>query len=162
MFQSLSPKLCEILQARLKDRRGALNSSRASVRALHLEPEFKQKNPHNNPDTVEHSMELQYFLETEEREEKVQNQTTPTVQESTGHTNTEVERISHTHKNRLALYETETHTRPGVPVYIMFFSAAPSQFSFGIPALDIHRPLLIFTPLENMREEGFIVEPFDL
>ncbi|XP_053490511.1 transcription factor E2F8 isoform X1 [Ictalurus furcatus] len=88
-MKSLSPKLCEILQARLKDHRGALNSSRASVRALHLEPEFKQKKPHNNPDTVEHSMELQYFLETEEREEKVQNQTTPTVQESTGHTNTE-------------------------------------------------------------------------
>lgn len=90
-FQSLSPKLCEILQARLKDRRGALTSSRASARALHLEPEFN-KTPHNNPNTLEHNTELQHFLETEEREEKSQNHTqaTPTPQDTNGHTNTEV------------------------------------------------------------------------
>ncbi|KAM9461247.1 transcription factor E2F8 [Clarias gariepinus] len=86
--KSSSPKLCEILQARLKDRRGALNSSRASARALHLEPEFN-KTPHNNLDTVVHSMELQHFLETEEREEKIQSQATPTPHDSTGHASTE-------------------------------------------------------------------------
>lgn len=92
VFQSSSPKLCEILQARLKDRRGALNSSRASARALHLEPEFN-KTPHNNLDTVVHSMELQHFLETEEREEKIQSQATPSPHDSTGHASTEVERV---------------------------------------------------------------------
>lgn len=35
-----SPKLCEILQARLKARRGAQLTSRPSPRALHLDPEF--------------------------------------------------------------------------------------------------------------------------
>lgn len=107
MFQSLSPKLCEILQARLKDCRGALNSSRASARALHLEPEFNKKN-HNKPDTVEQNMELQHFLETEEREEKIQNQATPTLQDSTGHTNAEVERISraHTKEQPNTIYKT--------------------------------------------------------
>lgn len=90
MFQSLTPKLCEILQARLKDRRGALNSSRASARALHLEPEFNET-PHNNPNTVEHGTELQHCLETEER---TKNQATPTLQDSTGHADSEVARIT--------------------------------------------------------------------
>lgn len=35
-----SPKLCEILQARLKARRGGLLTNRPSPRALHLDPEF--------------------------------------------------------------------------------------------------------------------------
>ncbi|XP_056135000.1 transcription factor E2F8 [Lampris incognitus] len=39
-FKDTSPKLCEILQARLKARRGGLLSSRPSPRALHLDPEF--------------------------------------------------------------------------------------------------------------------------
>ncbi|KAE8297693.1 Transcription factor E2F8 [Larimichthys crocea] len=37
-FKDTSPKLCEILQARLKARRGAQLSSRPSPRALHLDP----------------------------------------------------------------------------------------------------------------------------
>ncbi|XP_067426549.1 transcription factor E2F8 isoform X1 [Thunnus thynnus] len=39
-FKDTSPKLCEILQARLKARRGGQLSSRPSPRALHLDPEF--------------------------------------------------------------------------------------------------------------------------
>ncbi|KAM6979608.1 transcription factor E2F8 [Aplochiton taeniatus] len=35
-----SPKLCEILQARMKARRGGLLTNRPSPRALHLDPEF--------------------------------------------------------------------------------------------------------------------------
>lgn len=61
-----SPKLCEILQARLKARRGGLLSSRPSPRALHLDPEFV-----NTPgsavanQTLEPSVET--FLEKEEK-----------------------------------------------------------------------------------------------
>lgn len=114
VFQSLSPKLCEILQARLKDRRGTLSSSRASARALHLEPEFN-KTPHNNPDMVEHSMELQHFLETEEGEEKTQNNTqaTPTLQDSNGHTNTEVKTHTQEHNPRKTLDQ-------GFPDFLFF------------------------------------------
>ncbi|KAM6942574.1 transcription factor E2F8 [Xenentodon cancila] len=39
-FKDSSPKLCEILQARLKARRGTQLTSRPSPRALHLDPEF--------------------------------------------------------------------------------------------------------------------------
>ncbi|KAM9410435.1 transcription factor E2F8 isoform 1-T2 [Pholidichthys leucotaenia] len=39
-FKDTSPKLCEILQARLKARRGSQLISRPSPRALHLDPEF--------------------------------------------------------------------------------------------------------------------------
>ncbi|XP_061593829.1 transcription factor E2F8 [Cololabis saira] len=39
-FKDSSPKLCEILQARLKARRGPQLTSRPSPRALHLDPEF--------------------------------------------------------------------------------------------------------------------------
>ncbi|XP_029947863.1 transcription factor E2F8 [Salarias fasciatus] len=39
-FKDASPKLCEILQARLKARRGGELTSRPSPRALHLDPEF--------------------------------------------------------------------------------------------------------------------------
>lgn len=64
-FKDVSPKLCEILQARLKSRRVHL-SSRPSPRALHLDPEFL-----NCPSaaaanqTPEQSLEA--FLEREEK-----------------------------------------------------------------------------------------------
>ncbi|MCI4383801.1 hypothetical protein PGIGA_G00030930 [Pangasianodon gigas] len=147
---SLSPKLCEILQARLKDRRGALSSSRASARALHLEPEFN-KTPHNNPDTVEHSMELQHFLETEEREEKMQSQVTPTLQDSTGHTNTETliptgYLIPISQQPLLSFKETSTSSGETnkTPTYIYRTptagSIAPSPQEFTPSPLPVHRP----------------------
>ncbi|XP_062869037.1 transcription factor E2F8 isoform X2 [Trichomycterus rosablanca] len=96
--KSTSPKLCEILQARLKTRRGAPSSSRASARALHLDPEFNQT-PQNKPGAVEPSMDLQHFLEKEEHEESTQNtpapilqihqRNSPTVQDLPAHTHTE-------------------------------------------------------------------------
>ncbi|MCJ8738028.1 hypothetical protein PDJAM_G00030960 [Pangasius djambal] len=148
--KSLSPKLCEILQARLKDRRGALSSSRASARALHLEPEFN-KTPHNNPDTVEHSMELQHFLETEEREEKMQNQVTSTLQDSTGHTNTETliptgYLIPISQQPLLSFKETPTSSGETnkTPTYIYRTptagSIAPSPQEFTPSPLPVHRP----------------------
>ncbi|CAK6971531.1 transcription factor E2F8 [Scomber scombrus] len=66
-FKDASPKLCEILQARLKARRGGQLSSRPSSRALHLDPEFV-----NTPggaavahQTLEQSLET--FLDREDR-----------------------------------------------------------------------------------------------
>ncbi|XP_031704495.1 transcription factor E2F8 [Anarrhichthys ocellatus] len=61
-----SPKLCDILQARLKARRGSQLSSRPSPRALHLDPEFV-----NTPggaaahQTLEQALET--FLDREDR-----------------------------------------------------------------------------------------------
>ncbi|XP_075933984.1 transcription factor E2F8 [Anarhichas minor] len=61
-----SPKLCEMLQARLKARRGSQLSSRPSPRALHLDPEFV-----NTPggaaahQTLEQALET--FLDREDR-----------------------------------------------------------------------------------------------
>lgn len=68
--QGVSPKLCEILQARLKARRGGMVSSRPSPRALHLDPEFtkapeNQASPSANGQPLEHSVET--FLDKEER-----------------------------------------------------------------------------------------------
>ncbi|XP_041917365.1 transcription factor E2F8 isoform X2 [Alosa sapidissima] len=68
--EDVSPKLCEILQARLKARRGGLVSSRPSPRALHLDPEFTKPQEHQSPASasaqpLEHSVET--FLEKEER-----------------------------------------------------------------------------------------------
>ncbi|XP_063044983.1 transcription factor E2F8 isoform X2 [Engraulis encrasicolus] len=74
--EGVSPKLCEILQARLKARRGgSLVSSRPSPRALHLDPEFTKFTPENqnhqasplssHGQPLEHSVET--FLEKEER-----------------------------------------------------------------------------------------------
>ncbi|KAK3562079.1 hypothetical protein QTP86_027168 [Hemibagrus guttatus] len=150
--KSLSPKLCEILQARLKDRRGTLTSSRASARALHLEPEFN-KTPHNNPDTVEHSLELQQFLETEEREEKTQNHTqaTPTLQDLNGHTNTETliptgYLIPISQQPLLSFKETPTSNGETnkTPTYIYRTptagSIAPSPQEFTPSPLPVHRP----------------------
>ncbi len=64
-FKSVSPKLCEILQARLKAHRGTFVSNRPSPRALHLE---FSKPPENQPPSLitgtaplEHSVET--FLE---------------------------------------------------------------------------------------------------
>ncbi|KAF7703580.1 transcription factor E2F8 isoform X1 [Silurus meridionalis] len=148
--KSVSPKLCEILQARLKDRRGTLNSSRASARALHLEPEFT-KTPHNNSDTVEHSMELPHFLETEERDLKIHNQATPTLQDSTGHTNTETliptgYLIPITQQPLLSFKETLTSSGETnkTPTYIYQTpntgSEVPSPQEFTPSPLPIHRP----------------------
>ncbi|XP_062326671.1 transcription factor E2F8 isoform X2 [Osmerus eperlanus] len=62
-----SPKLCEILQARLKARRGGLLPSRPSPRALHLDPEFL-----NTPGSAAANQALAQSVETFlEKEEKV-------------------------------------------------------------------------------------------
>ncbi|XP_026866951.2 transcription factor E2F8 isoform X2 [Electrophorus electricus] len=79
--KNASPKLGEILQARLKARRGALISSRPSPRALHLDPEFSkplERHPgasscHSAP--LEHSLET--FLEGEERGRVEAGEATP-------------------------------------------------------------------------------------
>ncbi|XP_027870756.1 transcription factor E2F8 [Xiphophorus couchianus] len=55
-FKDGSPKLGEILQARLKARRGTHLVSRPSPRALHLDPEFV-KTPGGAGPTLEHSLE---------------------------------------------------------------------------------------------------------
>ncbi|KAM6949779.1 transcription factor E2F8 isoform 1-T2 [Lycodopsis pacificus] len=54
-----SPKLCDILQARLKARRGSQLSSRPSPRALHLDPEFV-----NTPGGAAAHQALEQALET--------------------------------------------------------------------------------------------------
>ncbi|KAK5935692.1 hypothetical protein CgunFtcFv8_021034 [Champsocephalus gunnari] len=65
-FKDTSPKLCEILQARLKARRSTQPLNRPSPRALHLDPEFV-----NTPgvavanQTLEQSLET--FLDKEDR-----------------------------------------------------------------------------------------------
>uniref|UniRef100_A0A8C4H241 Transcription factor E2F8 n=1 Tax=Dicentrarchus labrax TaxID=13489 RepID=A0A8C4H241_DICLA len=64
-----SPKLCEILQARLKARRSTQLSSRPSPRALHLDPEFV-----NTPGGAVANQTLEQSLETFlEREDKTAN-----------------------------------------------------------------------------------------
>lgn len=66
-MQDASPKLCEILQARLKARRGGLLPSRPSPRALHLDPEFL-----NTPGSAAANQALVQSVETFlEKEEKV-------------------------------------------------------------------------------------------
>ncbi|GAA6218983.1 transcription factor E2F8 [Lates japonicus] len=68
-FKDTSPKLCEILQARLKARRGNLLSSRPSPRALHLDPEFV-----NSPGGAVANQTLEQSLETFlDREDKTVN-----------------------------------------------------------------------------------------
>lgn len=58
-FKDASPKLCEILQARLKARRGTQNPSRPSPRALHLDPEFVNTPGGTAPSqTLEQSLEV--------------------------------------------------------------------------------------------------------
>ncbi|KAM3876758.1 transcription factor E2F8 [Diretmus argenteus] len=63
-FKDASPKLCEILQARLKaGGRGGRPSSRSSPRALHLDPEFI-----NTPGAAAANQTLvETFMEREER-----------------------------------------------------------------------------------------------
>ncbi|XP_076879259.1 transcription factor E2F8 isoform X2 [Brachyhypopomus gauderio] len=95
--KSASPKLGEILQARLKARRGALISSRPSPRALHLDPEFSKPLESRpvasscNSAPLEHSLET--FLEGEERGRTEGVEATPTPLHerpvSTGHMHTE-------------------------------------------------------------------------
>ncbi|XP_044077786.1 transcription factor E2F8 isoform X2 [Siniperca chuatsi] len=65
-FKDTSPKLCEILQARLKARRSSQLSSRPSPRALHLDPEFVNT-PGGNVahQTLEQSLEN--FLDREDK-----------------------------------------------------------------------------------------------
>ncbi|XP_029986475.1 transcription factor E2F8 [Sphaeramia orbicularis] len=72
-FKDTSPKLCEILQARLKSRRGGPLSSRPSPRALHLDPEFV-----NSPSgTVVHTMNepsVETFLDRDEKTGSLDNE----------------------------------------------------------------------------------------
>ncbi|XP_050969612.1 transcription factor E2F8 isoform X1 [Labeo rohita] len=69
--KSVSPKLCEILQARLKARRGAFTSSRPSPRALHLE--FSKPSENQPPSLITSTAPLEHSVETFlEKEEKVQ------------------------------------------------------------------------------------------
>ncbi|XP_071346059.1 transcription factor E2F8 isoform X1 [Trachinotus anak] len=68
-FKGTSPKLCEILQARLRARRGNQLSSRPSPRALHLDPEFV-----NTPGGAVANQTLEQSLETFlDREDKMVN-----------------------------------------------------------------------------------------
>ncbi|XP_038825788.1 transcription factor E2F8-like [Salvelinus namaycush] len=64
-----SPKLCEILQARLKARRGGLLSNRPSPRALHLDPEFVNTPGSSVAAAANQTLEqnLETFLEKEEK-----------------------------------------------------------------------------------------------
>uniref|UniRef100_A0A3P9Q3C2 Transcription factor E2F8 n=2 Tax=Poecilia reticulata TaxID=8081 RepID=A0A3P9Q3C2_POERE len=64
-FKDGSPKLGEILQARLKARRGAHLVSRPSPRALHLDPEFVNTPGGAAGPTLEHSLEN--LLERDDR-----------------------------------------------------------------------------------------------
>ncbi|XP_052458602.1 transcription factor E2F8 isoform X3 [Carassius gibelio] len=69
--KSVSPKLCEILQARLKARRGDFASTRPSPRALHLE--FSKPSENQPPSLITGTASLEHSLETFlEKEEKVQ------------------------------------------------------------------------------------------
>ncbi|XP_067308065.1 transcription factor E2F8 [Pseudorasbora parva] len=69
--KSLSPKLCEILQARLKARRGSFVSHRPSPRALHLE--FTKPCENQSPSLPTSTAPLEHSVETFlEKEEKVQ------------------------------------------------------------------------------------------
>ncbi|XP_030269649.1 transcription factor E2F8 [Sparus aurata] len=68
-FKDTSPKLCEILQARLKAHRASQLSSRPSPRALHLDPEFV-----NTPGGAAVTQTLEQSLETFlDREDKTAN-----------------------------------------------------------------------------------------
>ncbi|XP_070821401.1 transcription factor E2F8 [Chaetodon trifascialis] len=68
-LKDTSPKLCEILQARLKARRSAPLSGRPSPRALHLDPEFV-----NTPGGAVANQTLEQSLETFlDREDKTAN-----------------------------------------------------------------------------------------
>uniref|UniRef100_UPI0037E7DBF9 transcription factor E2F8 n=1 Tax=Semicossyphus pulcher TaxID=241346 RepID=UPI0037E7DBF9 len=68
-FKDTSPKLCEILQARLKAHRSTQLSSRPSPRALHLDPEFV-----NTPGAPAASQTFEQSLETFlDREDKTAN-----------------------------------------------------------------------------------------
>ncbi|XP_016307782.1 transcription factor E2F8-like isoform X1 [Sinocyclocheilus anshuiensis] len=60
--RSVSPKLCEILQARLKARRGAFTSTRPSPRALHLE--FSKPSENQPPSLITGTAPLEHSLET--------------------------------------------------------------------------------------------------
>ncbi|XP_043099275.1 transcription factor E2F8 [Puntigrus tetrazona] len=69
--KSVSPKLCEILQARLKAHRGALTSNRPSPRALHLE--FSKPSENQPPSLIAGTAPMEHSVETFlEKEEKVQ------------------------------------------------------------------------------------------
>ncbi|XP_051991264.1 transcription factor E2F8-like [Xyrauchen texanus] len=74
--KSASPKLCEILQARLKARRGAFLSNRPSARALHLEfSKPSESQPSSLPVSaapLEHSVET--FLEKEDKVQTSDNE----------------------------------------------------------------------------------------
>lgn len=70
-IKSVSPKLCEILQARLKARRGASVSHRPSPRALHLE--FSKPCENQPPSLPTSTAPLEHSVETFlEKEDKVQ------------------------------------------------------------------------------------------
>ncbi|KAJ7985726.1 hypothetical protein DPEC_G00343450 [Dallia pectoralis] len=68
-IRDTSPNLCEILQARLKARRGGLLANRPSSRALHLEPEFVNTPGSSMAAATNHALEqsLETFLEKEEK-----------------------------------------------------------------------------------------------
>ncbi|XP_017282216.1 transcription factor E2F8 [Kryptolebias marmoratus] len=68
-FKDTSPKLCEILQARLKARRGSELAGRPSPRVLHLDPEFV-----NTPESSGAGQTLEQSLENLlDREDKAAN-----------------------------------------------------------------------------------------
>ncbi len=61
-FKSVSPKLCEILQARLKAHRGTFASNRPSPRALHLE--FCKPSENQPPSLITGTAPLEHSVET--------------------------------------------------------------------------------------------------
>lgn len=139
LLQDTSPKLCEILQARLKAHRGSQLSSRPSPRALHLDPEFV-----NTPggdvanQTLEHSLES--FLD---REDKMANSDseaglTPVraVPYTPGQLHTEVNARNTMHAGLPLM--AERPLRPTSSVCDIYFSARPDFSAGRIP--DPHLP----------------------
>ncbi|XP_037401063.1 transcription factor E2F8 isoform X1 [Pygocentrus nattereri] len=127
--KSSSPKLGEILQARLKARRGALKSNRPSSRALHLDPEFtKPPEPRSAP--LEHSLEN--FLE---KEEKLQPESS-----ETGLTPTQLAQ-THLQTNIPAGQETQTG-------HVQAETLIPTGYLIPIP----QQPLLSFKETQSSCE----------
>ncbi|XP_047437600.1 transcription factor E2F8 [Mugil cephalus] len=155
-LKDASPKLCEILQARLKARRGALLTSRPSPRALHLDPEFV-----NTPGTAGASQTVEPSLESFlDREDKTANsdseQLTPirAVPLTPGHLHAETlvpagYLIPISHQSLISCTEVQgsagENTKASTPTYNIY--QTPTAGSRPAPAQEItptsvrvHRP----------------------
>ncbi|XP_066503851.1 transcription factor E2F8 isoform X2 [Hoplias malabaricus] len=147
--KSSSPTLGEILKARLKARRGALNSSRPSSRALHLDPEFS-KPPEPRAVPLEHSLEN--YLE---KEEKQPESTETTVRQAQTNSPTTTEKQLR-HAEPLLSF-TETQSSSEVPK-----ASTPTYNIFHTPTAGSRPPLpQEFTPtgLQLPRVPSFSPSP---